>query len=400
MFLYIKITSVQDDKEHILKSLKEAEFNADIVILTGGLGPTKDDITKTTIAQFFDDKLVQEPAVLKNIEDMWKKYIKKPLSQINIDQALMPTKATTLMNLYGSAPSMWLEKNNTIFVSLPGVPFEMKSLLLKEVLPRLRNKLDLPFILHRTLLTYGLGESVIANRLEEFESKLPNYMKLAYLPNLGKVRLRLSAKGDIKSDIIAEMDRQIDQLKPLIKDVFFGFEDDHTLEELVANLLTDQGKTLAIAESCTGGRIAEQLTSNSGASSYFKGSIVSYATSSKIDILNIDPELIQKHSVVSNEIAMAMAESVKQLFNTDYAISTTGNAGPTKGEADADVGTVYIGIATPTRVYSEEFHLGNHRTKVITKAVNKALEMLYKEISKIDKLNLSAIKEFVNLHLV
>lgn len=377
-----QITSVQDDKPHILKSLEEAENNADIVILTGGLGPTKDDITKTTIADYFNDQLVEDQAVLENIREMWKKYLKRPLSQINIDQALMPSKATALMNLYGSAPGMWLEKNNTLFIALPGVPFEMKALMVNEVLPRLRDKFELPFILHRTLLTYGLGESVIANRLEAFENALPDFIKLAYLPNLGKVRLRLSAKGRNKALIEDEMAQQIERLLPMIEDVFFGFEDDQSLEELVAKGLTEKGLTLATAESCTGGRIAEQLTANSGASSYFKGSLVSYATSSKIDILKIDPELIQAHSVVSEEIAIAMAKNVRELFKVDFAISTTGNAGPTKGEADAEVGTVFIGFATSEKAYAEQFHFGNHRTKVINKSVNKALEILQKEILK------------------
>ncbi len=377
-----QITSIQDDKAHILKSLKEAEENADIVIITGGLGPTKDDITKTTIAQYFDDTLVQDPSVLKNIESLWEKYIKKPLSQINIDQALVPSKATTLMNLYGSAPGMWLEKNKTVFISLPGVPFEMKALLSNEVLPKLKDKFNLPFIIHKTLLTYGLGESVISNRLEHWEDNLPDFIKFAYLPNLGKVRLRLSAKGFNKEQIVLEMDNQINELIPLISDIFVGFEDDNLLEEIIAKQLTIQGKTLATAESCTGGKIAEQLTLHSGASAYFNGSIVSYVTSSKIEVLGIDEKLIETHSVVSIEVAKAMAEHVKQLFKSDYAIATTGNAGPTKGDADADIGTVCIAIASPTQVFAEEFHLGNHRVKVINKAVNKALEMLYKEILK------------------
>jgi len=377
-----QITSVQDDKAHILKSFKEAESNADIIIVTGGLGPTKDDITKKTIAEYFDDTLEQDPKVLKNIEELWKKYIKKELSQINIDQALMPTKATTLMNYYGSAPGMWLEKSNKVFISLPGVPFEMKALISNEVLPKLRQKFQLPFILHKTLMTYGLGESVIANRIEQFEDALPDYIKLAYLPNLGKVRLRLSAKGFDKDLIISEMENQIQKLLPLIEDVFFGFEEDDQLELLIGKQLATMGKTLATAESCTGGKIAEQLTAFSGASNFFKGSIVSYSTESKINILDIDESLIKTHSVVSIEVAEAMAKQVRLLFNTDYAIATTGNAGPTKGDADAEVGTVCIAIATPTKVYAEVFHLGNHRTKVINKAVNKSLEMLQKEILK------------------
>jgi nicotinamide-nucleotide amidase len=377
-----QITSVQDDKKHILKSLKEAEANADIVIITGGLGPTKDDITKKTIAEYFNDTLVQDVTVLKNIEILWEKYIKKPLSKVNIDQALVPSKASVLMNYYGSAPGMWIENDKTVFISLPGVPFEMKALMKNTVLPKLQDKYHLPFIMHKTLMTYGMGESVIANRIEHFENALPDFIKLAYLPNLGRVRLRLSAKDFDKDIVIAEMEHQIQKLLPLIKDVFVGYEDENELEELIGKQLTSKRKTLATAESCTGGKIAEQLTSFSGASSFFKGSIVSYATESKIKVLGIDEALIEAHSVVSKQVAVEMAKQVQKMFDTDYAIATTGNAGPTKGDANVDVGTVIIAIASPTHIYAEKFHLGNHRVKVINKAVNKALEMLQKEILK------------------
>ncbi len=376
-----QITSIQDDKPHILKAIKEAE-NADIIIITGGLGPTKDDITKITLAEYFDDILVQDDSVLKNIESLWKKYIKQPLTQVNIDQALVPSKAKILMNHFGSAPGMWLEKNNKVFISLPGVPFEMRALINNAVIQRLQKQFKLPFILHKTLLTYGLGESMLAARIEDWEDNLPEFIKLAYLPSLGRVRLRLSAKGIDKDAIIAEMDNQINLLLPQIKDVFVGYEEDGSLETIIGNQLASLGKTLATAESCTGGKIAEQITSHSGASVYFKGSIVSYATEAKTDVLNIDKLLIEKYSVVSVQVAEAMASSVQKLFKTDYAIATTGNAGPTKGDADAEVGTVCIAIATPTKVYSHEFHLGNHRTKVIQKAVNKSFEMLQKEIFK------------------
>lgn len=377
-----QITSIQDEKKHILKAIKEAEDNADIIILTGGLGPTKDDITKTTIAEYFDDVLVQDASVLKNIESLWKKYIKQPLSQVNIDQALVPSKAKVLMNHFGSAPGMWLEKHTKVFISLPGVPFEMRTLINSEVIPGLQKQFKLPFILHKTLLTYGLGESMLAARIEAWEDNLPEFIKLAYLPNLGKVRLRLSAKGIDKKSIIAEMDNQLDLLLPQIEDIFVGFEEDGSLEKLIGKQLSILGATLATAESCTGGKIAEQITSHSGASAYFKGSIVSYSTEAKIDVLNIDKQLVKKYSVVSVQVAEAMAINVQKLFKTDYAIATTGNAGPTKGDADAEVGTVCIAIATPTRVFGYEFHLGNHRTKVIQKAVNKAFEMLQKEIFK------------------
>lgn len=377
-----QITSVQDDKEHILKSLKEAEENADIVIITGGLGPTKDDITKTTIAQYFDDTLVQDQEVLKNIEHLWEHHVKQPLSQVNIDQALIPSKSKALMNRFGSAPGMWIEHNNKVFVSLPGVPFEMKALIDNEVIPKLQEQFHLPYIMHKTLLTYGLGESRLAARIEAWEDALPNFIKLAYLPNLGKVRLRLSARGEDKAVVEHEMQKQIALLLPQIEDVFAGYEENGALEAIVANQLTEKGLTLSIAESCTGGALAERLTSIPGASQYFKGSIVSYATQTKTDVLKVDKTLIETHSVVSDAVARAMAENAKHLFQTDYAIATTGNAGPTKGDADAEVGTVYIAIATPNRVVSEVYNLGNHRTKVIHKAVNKAFEMLRKEISK------------------
>jgi len=381
-----QITSIQDEKEHILKALKEAEANVDIIIITGGLGPTKDDITKRTLAEYFNDTLVQSDAVLENIKSLWKNYIKQPLTQVNIDQALIPSKSIALMNRLGSAPGMWIERNNKVFISLPGVPLEMKGLITNQVLTKLQDKFDFPFILHKTLLTYGLGESRLAARIENWEDNLPDFIKLAYLPNLGKVRLRLSGKGDSKDVIETEIESQIKKLLPLISDVFVGFEDaDSSIEAVIGKQLTRLGKTLATAESCTGGKIAEKITANSGASVYFKGSIVSYATQAKIDVLKVSKAIIDKHSVVSSEVAEAMAQNVKQLFKTDFALATTGNAGPTKGDAYAEVGTVYIAIATKDGVCSEKFSLGNHRKKVINKAVNKAFEMLQKEILKIDK---------------
>jgi len=377
-----QITSVQDDKAHILKSLKEAEYNADIIIITGGLGPTKDDITKNTLAEYFNDTLVPDASVLENIQELWRKYIKQELSQVNIDQALVPSKAKVLMNRFGSAPGMWLEKDSKVFISLPGVPFEMKALIENDVIPQLREQFKLPFIMHKTLLTYGLGESKLAERIEVWEDNLPKFIKLAYLPSLGRVRLRLSAKGNDKGLIIAEMEKQTAELLSQIQDIFVGYEEDHSIEAIIGKKLVELGKTLATAESCTGGKIAEQITAISGASAYFKGSVVSYSIQSKIDVLKIDASIIDKYSVVSIQVAEAMARQAQKLFKADYAIATTGNAGPTKGDENAEVGTVCIALATPKGVFSEEFHLGNHRTKVINKAVNKAFELLQKEILK------------------
>ena len=377
-----QITSVQDDKQHILKAFKEAEDNADIIIVTGGLGPTKDDITKKTIAEYFNDTLVQNQEVLAHIKYLWEHYIKKPLVQVNIDQALVPSKAQVLMNVNGTAPGMWMEKKGKVFISLPGVPFEMEALIINEVVPKLQKTFKFPYIKHKTILTYGLGESNLAARIEEWEDSLPNFIKLAYLPNLGKVRLRLTGKGFDREVVDAEIHKQVETLLPQIEDIFVGFEEDESLEAIIGRQLTLMGKTVATAESCTGGKIAESFTAHPGASKYFKGSIVSYTKEAKIEVLHIPETLISKYSVVSTQVAEAMAQSALELFKSDYAIATTGNAGPTKDDTAEDIGVVFIAIASKRGVYSEEFNFGNHRLKVINKAANKAFEMLQKEILK------------------
>jgi nicotinamide-nucleotide amidase len=375
-----QITSVQDDKAHILKALKEAEENADIIIITGGLGPTKDDITKHTICEYFNDTLIEDKAVLANVEQIFLKYSSAPLLEVNKQQALVPTKAEVLMNHNGTAPGMWLENNGKVFVSLPGVPFEMKALITEQVIPKLRAKFKFPYIMHKTILTYGLGESALAERIEAWEDNLPNFIKLAYLPSLGRVRLRLSGKATEKSILENEIQKQVKLLLPQIKDVFVGYEEDDSIEMIIGKQLTAKGKTLAVAESCTGGRIAKSFTENAGASAYFKGSVVTYATESKVKILNVSEKDIKDHSVVSKEVAETMAKNVRTLFNSDYGISTTGNAGPDKGDSDAEVGTVWIAIATKDNVYSEVFNFGTPREKVIVRATNKAFELLKKEI--------------------
>jgi nicotinamide-nucleotide amidase len=305
------------------------------------------------------------------------------LLQVNKDQALVPSKAKVLMNTIGTAPGMLLENRNKTFIALPGVPFEMKKLVKEQVVPALKAKYNCPFILHKTLLTQGIGESTIAKRIEAWEDALPSTIKLAYLPNLGSVRLRLSSKGFIEEEVKQEVAAQINTLLPLIEDVFVGFEDEVTsLELLIAKQLTQAKKTLAVAESCTGGALAEKFTQNAGASTYFKGGMVTYATETKVKILEVSEQIINTHSVVSAAVAEAMAKNVRQLLHADYGIATTGNAGPSKGEASADIGTVYIAVATKNTVISEKFTLGTDRKRVIKRAVNKALELLEKEILK------------------
>lgn len=379
-----QIISIQDDRNQILTSLENAKKLSDLVIITGGLGPTNDDITKKTFVEFFEDKLIVNRTVEQHIREIWKKYIKQPLLQVNLDQALVPSKATVLMNNSGTAPGMWMKKNDTIFVSLPGVPYEMKALMKNEVLPRLSSLFNLPFIVHKTLLTYGLGESMIADRISLWENNLPDTIKLAYLPNLGRVRLRLSSEGYDKDKVINNIDSRIQSLIPLISDIFVGFEEDNNLEQIIANKFKELGKTLAVAESCSGGKISAQFTQNPGASKFFKGGVIAYNTSIKEKMLGIDSSVIEKHSVVSEEVAELMAIGVKNIFNSDYAIATTGNAGPLKGESDADIGTVFIAIATPLKVYTQKYSFGNNRDRVLIKTLNMSMTLLQKEIFKID----------------
>tara|TARA_R110002050_G_scaffold286121_3_gene436400 strand:- start:567 stop:1814 length:1248 start_codon:yes stop_codon:yes gene_type:complete len=377
-----QITSIQDDKSHILQALKDAESHADIVIITGGLGPTKDDITKHTLCEYFDDVLIENVEVLQHVEEIFKKIIGKPISQVNRDQALVPSKASVLHNAYGTAPGMWMKSSKAVFVSLPGVPFEMKNLIQHQVVPKIQKEFDRPFILHKTIVTYGVGESALAERIFDWEEQLPSEVKLAYLPSLGKVRLRLSTRGKDQKIVEYNILSEIKKLYEIIGDVIYGEEDEETLEEVVAKLLTQKRMTLATAESFTGGKIAELITSVPGASAYFKGSVVSYATETKINILEVPQSLIESHSVVSAEVAEAMAKNVQRILKTDFSIATTGNAGPLKGESEEEVGTVFIAIATPESVFSEKFMMGSQRERVVQKSVYKAFEMLQKEILK------------------
>ena len=374
----IQITTISDRQSAIVKALDEAQERAQIILMTGGLGPTKDDLTKHTLTAYFNDELVLYPEVLEAIEEMFRKYVPTPINDENRKQALLPAKARILPNRYGTASGMWFENNGGVVVSLPGVPFEMKALVNDHVLPALQAHFTLPYIYHRTLLTYGLGESVIAERIQAWENNLPDDIKLAYLPNLGRVRLRLSGKGNDKALLEQRIEAQIQQLLPLIDDIFAGYEDQSSLEEQLLHRFVARGETLAVAESCTGGEIAARLTKVPGASGFFKGGVVAYHTQSKVDLLKVDPQLIEKHQVVSEEVATAMALGVQAQYNTSYAVATTGNAGPKKGEADAPVGTVCMAFVTPQEVITHTFELGNHRERVIQKAVNKAFEILNK----------------------
>jgi nicotinamide-nucleotide amidase len=377
-----QITSIQDDREHILQALKDAQHHVDLVLVTGGLGPTKDDITKHTFCEFLGDTLVQDAAALQNIKDIFEKYLQRDPLPANLEQAMVPSSARILKNDHGTAPGLWMEKDETVFVSMPGVPYEMKHLLTHEVLPRVISEFNRPHIYHKTLLTYGMGESSIAKRIEEFENELPKDIKLAYLPSLGRVRLRLSTKGTDQAKIRERVNDRMSVLSELLSDIAVGYEDETTIQERISAILEQKGYSLSLAESCTGGAIAHEITTIEGASLYFKGSITPYETQQKVNILGVPAELIKEHSVVSAEVAASMANRCRKLFKSDIAIATTGIAGPTKGDGLAEIGTVFIGIATPQRTFVEKFNFGKPRERVIAKATNKTFELLLKEILK------------------
>ncbi|MEC5164675.1 nicotinamide-nucleotide amidase [Flavobacterium sp. PL11] len=378
-----EMISISDNKKHILDTFAKLQNTVDVVIITGGLGPTKDDITKKTFCDYFEDELIVDIKVEKHVIDLIERVMNRPASQINKDQALVPSKCTVLHNQVGTAPGMWIKKEDTVFISLPGVPYEMKYLVEHEIIPKIVREYKRPYIIHKTIITYGQGESLVAERIEDWENNLPDFIKLAYLPAPGRVRLRLSARGTDKEKLESALLDNVNSLNAIISDIIFGFDDDETIEVVLGKLMTKHNKTVALAESCTGGKIAQLLTSVSGASQYFKGGVVSYATEVKTDILGVPQSVIDQHTVVSSEVASAMALRIKKMMNTDYAIATTGNAGPSKGDSSAELGTVFIALATPTALIVEEFNFGQPREKVIDRAVIKSLELLHKEILKI-----------------
>ncbi len=377
-----EMVSISDEKQHILDTFHSLQNKVEVVIVTGGLGPTKDDITKKTFCDYFKDTLVENEAVLVHVKSIIEGIYKRPITQINRDQALVPTKAKVLFNQVGTAPGMWMEKENTVFISLPGVPYEMKYLIDNEVIPNLVQKFERPYIVHQTIMTYGRGESMIAEQIEEWENNLPDFIKLAYLPSPGKVRLRLTGRGTNEEVLKTEIKNQVEKLDLLIHDIIVGYNEDDSIEVVLGRLMTEKRLTISTVESCTGGKIAATLSAVPGASKYFRGSVVSYATQAKIDVLDIDENLIIKHGVVSSEVASEMAKSIQIMMNSDYAIATTGNAGPTKESGGAELGTVFIGIATPDEVFVEEFNFGQPREKVIDRTIGKGLELIYKEILK------------------
>ena len=370
-----QITSVHDDHDHIIRAIKSAEENADLVVITGGLGPTKDDITKHTLCEYFDTKLVFHEPTLKTIYERFK-HRGIDMNKLNRDQAMLPESCEILYNKMGTAPGMWFEKNDTIFVSMPGVPFEMKYLVEFEVLPRLRKTGRTKAIFHKTVLTQGVPESMLAERIAHWEDVLPTHIKLAYLPNPMAVRLRLSALGDNVEVLRSDVEREIEKLQKIIPEAIFGY-DTETLSEVIGRELVKQNKKLAVAESCTGGYISHLITSVSGSSEYYNGSVTSYSNEMKKQLLGVSHDNLEKYGAVSEQVAHEMVEGVKRVMKADYALATTGIAGPTGGTEEKPVGTVWIAVSGPEKTVVKKYtFVGDQRDRNIVRAGQSALQLM------------------------
>lgn len=372
-----QMTSVSDDPAHIIAALDEAKNRADIILITGGLGPTKDDITKKTLKDYFKMEWRTDAQILEDVIGVFKRFGKET-ADINKLQAQVPDGCIALRNKNGTAPGMWFEQDGKVFVSMPGVPYEMKGIVTESVLPMLREKFGLPVIIHRTILTQGIGESALAEKISDWEDALAkDHVKLAYLPSPGIVRLRLSLEGENKKELLQLVDKKVAEVMPLIKTYVFGFDDDK-LEKVVGELLKKENKTLATAESCTGGLVAHMLTSVPGSSEYYKGSIVSYAYEVKTSELKVPVKMLEQFGAVSEETVKQMAIGVRERLNTDYSIAISGIAGPDGGTEDKPVGTVWIAVAKEGFVFAKRFQFGDNRERNILRSSVSALAMLRK----------------------
>ena len=367
-------TSVGDNAEQIVSTLDRALAATDVVIITGGLGPTKDDITKHTLARYFGSELVYNEQVAEFVRELLARR-GIDFNELNRGQAMVPACCTVLHNAHGTAPGMWFEQDDKVVISLPGVPFEMVHLIDDIVVPKLRERFDLKAIVHRTMITSGIAESILAERIAAWEDALPEMLHLAYLPAPNIVRLRLSAYEVDGASVEAIIDNQFELLRKIIPEAIVGFED-ATVEQLVHNALIANGKTLSVAESCTGGAIAQKFTAMAGASAYFHAGVVAYSNEAKADILGVNPDDIARYGAVSEQVAIQMAEGVRRVGKSDYGISTTGIAGPAGGSAEKPVGTVWIGIATPKGAFAVLKNCGTDRGQIVQRATAYAIQML------------------------
>ncbi len=373
-----QIISISDDPAHIAETFAESAKKVSIVLITGGLGPTKDDKTKETICKYFETKLKSNSSVLQNIEELLSRR-SIALNRLNRDQALVPESSKVFQNKLGTAPGLLLEKDGCTFIFMPGVPYEMKYLMEFEVIPYLRSNFQTSTIFHRTVLTQGLPESMLAEKISGWENALPDYIKLAYLPSPQGVRLRLSARDRELATMKSEVELQISRLKQLIQANIYGFDEESPAES-IGKALAEKGWTISTAESCTGGAIARLITENPGSSVYFKGSVVAYSNEIKSKILGVAEDTLLQHGAVSREVVETMALQACKLMNTDFAIATSGIAGPGGGTAEKPVGTVWIAVAFRGHINSQLYNFGNDRERNIARTSQTALFMLRKLI--------------------
>lgn len=375
-----RIISISDNKADIINSLDESFCNADLILVTGGLGPTKDDITKHTLAEYFHSPLKMNPSALANLERLLKEK-NLPLNELNIKQAELPEICSVIDNSCGTAPGMWFEKDGKVLIAMPGVPFEMIMMMENEILPRIRSYFKTPSIIHKTILVHGISESALALQIAQWESALPGNLKLAYLPSPGLIRLRITAFGNNKSALEEEVQRRLELLRPLLGEKLF-YEDDVKVEYVIGKLMLDIKKTLAVAESCTGGNVAHLLTLMPGSSGYFQGGVVAYSNEIKKSLLGVSPRSLDEYGAVSRQVVEEMARNVAHKFDTHYGIGISGIAGPDGGTPDKPVGTVWIAVYNGKETVSSRFLYGDNRERNITRASIAALNMLRIQILK------------------
>jgi nicotinamide-nucleotide amidase len=378
-----QISSVSDNREHILAALAEAATRADIILITGGLGPTKDDITKKTLAEYFNVGMVLNDAALENVANIFEKY-NRPLLEVNRKQAEVPANCEVILNKNGTAPGMWFNHEGKIYVSMPGVPFEMKYMVDEEVIPKLQAQLKLPVIIHKTILTVGEGESFLAEKIADIEDSLRTHIKLAYLPKLGQVRLRLSADGDDAALLQKEIDLHAAKIIERVKHAVVA-EEDIPLEKVVLNLMAERSLTLSVAESCTGGYISHLITQHAGSSRVFLGGVVSYANQLKQSVLGVKTETLNNNGAVSEQTVREMVEGALLNFKTDYAVAVTGIAGPNGGTPEKPVGTVWIAAANANKTVVKKFTFGNKRLQNIERSAVWAFFMLITLLKEYEK---------------
>ncbi len=378
----IRKTTIGDSKEALLNAFSEAENRADIVLITGGLGPTNDDITKYCLAEYFDSDISMNETALKELEALFEKH-GFTMTDTNRRQAELPDKCTMISNKNGTAPAMWFERNNKVFVSMPGVPHEMKAIMKHSILPELQIFFDTPSIVHRMIKTAGIGESWLADTIKEWEENLPTHIKLAYLPSLMQVKLRLTAVGKDKSQLNKEIASEITKLIPLIEKHIYGYDQD-TLESVIGKILVKRGLTISTAESCTGGHVAHILTTVPGSSKYFQGGVIPYHNHLKINILNVNTKTIEKYGAVSEKTVIEMANGVREKFGTDIGIASSGIMGPDGGTEKKPVGTIWIAYANGQKTVTKKLSYGNQRLVNIKRSTVGILYLIWKNLVDFD----------------